>query len=104
MEDDAGEPLSVLRVDGGASVNNFMMQFQSDILRKPIDRPKMIETTAFGAAFLAGLAVGVWKDINDISSIRQSDRIFEPDMDLQEAQALHKKWLKAVERSAKWEE
>ena len=104
MEDDAGEPLSVLRVDGGASVNNFMMQFQSDILRKPIDRPKMIETTAFGAAFLAGLAVGVWKDINDISSIRESDRIFEPDMDLQEAQALHKKWLKAVERSAKWEE
>ena len=104
MEDDAGEPLSVLRVDGGASVNNFMMQFQSDILRKPIDRPKMIETTAFGAAFLAGLAVGVWKNIDDISSIRESDRIFEPDMDLQEAQALHKKWLKAVERSAKWEE
>ena len=59
MEKDAGEPLSVLRVDGGASVNNFMMQFQSDILRKPIDRPKMVETTAFGAAFLAGLAVGV---------------------------------------------
>ena len=104
MEDDAGEPLSVLRVDGGASVNNFMMQFQSDILRKPIDRPKMIETTAFGAAFLAGLAVGVWKNIDDISSIRESDRIFEPDMDLQEAQALHKKWLKAVDRSAKWEE
>ena len=104
MEDDAGEPLSVLRVDGGASVNNFMMQFQSDILRKPIDRPKMIETTAFGAAFLAGLAVGLWKNIDDISSIRESDRIFEPDMDLQEAQALHKKWLKAVERSAKWEE
>lgn len=104
MEDDAGEPLSVLRVDGGASVNNFMMQFQSDILRKPIDRPKMIETTAFGAAFLAGLAVGVWKNIDDISSIRESDRIFEPDMDLQEAQSLHKKWLKAVERSAKWEE
>lgn len=104
MEDDAGEPLSVLRVDGGASVNNFMMQFQSDILRKPIDRPKMIETTAFGAAFLAGLAVGVWKNIDDISSIRESDRIFEPDMELQEAQALHKKWLKAVERSAKWEE
>lgn len=104
MEEDAGEPLSVLRVDGGASVNNFMMQFQSDILRKPIDRPKMIETTAFGAAFLAGLAVGVWKNIDDISSIRESDRIFEPDMDIQEAQALHKKWLKAVERSAKWEE
>lgn len=104
MEKDAGEPLSVLRVDGGASVNNFMMQFQSDILRKPIDRPKMVETTAFGAAFLAGLAVGVWKDISDISSIRESDRVFEPKMDAQEAAGLHKKWLKAVERSAKWEE
>ncbi len=104
MEKDAGEPLSVLRVDGGASVNNFMMQFQSDILRKPIDRPKMVETTAFGAAFLAGLAVGVWKDISDISSIRESDRVFQPRMDAQEAEVLHKKWLKAVERSAKWEE
>ena len=104
MEKDAGEPLSVLRVDGGASVNNFMMQFQSDILRKPIDRPKMVETTAFGAAFLAGLAVGVWKDISDIGAIRESDRVFRPSMDAQEAEALHKKWLKAVERSAKWEE
>ena len=104
MEKDAGEPLSVLRVDGGASVNNFMMQFQSDILRKPIDRPKMVETTAFGAAFLAGLAVGVWKDIGDIASIRESDRVFTPEMDVTEAAALHKKWLRAVERAAKWEE
>lgn len=104
MEKDAGEPLSVLRVDGGASVNNFMMQFQSDILRKPIDRPKMVETTAFGAAFLAGLAVGVWKDIGDIASIRESDRVFTPEMDVTEAAALYKKWLRAVERAAKWEE
>lgn len=104
MEQDAGDPLSVLRVDGGASVNNFMMQFQSDILRKPIDRPKMIETTAFGAAFLAGLAVGVWSDISDIADIRESDRVFTPQMDENEAKALHKKWLRAVERAAKWEE
>ena len=104
MEKDAGEPLSVLRVDGGASVNNFMMQFQSDILRKPIDRPKMVETTAFGAAFLAGLAVGVWKDIGDIADIRESDRVFTPQMEAEEATALHKKWLCAVERAAKWEE
>lgn len=104
MELDAGEPLSVLRVDGGASVNNFMMQFQSDILRKPIDRPKMVETTAFGAAFLAGLAVGVWNDIKDIADIRVSDRVFTPQMDESEAAALHKKWLRAVERAAKWEE
>lgn len=104
MEQDAGEPLSVLRVDGGASVNNFMMQFQSDILGKPIDRPKMVETTAFGAAFLAGLAVGAWNDIGDISAIRESDRIFMPAMEEAQAQSLHEKWLKAVERSAKWEE
>ncbi len=104
MELDAGEPLSVLRVDGGASVNNFMMQFQSDILRKPIDRPKMVETTAFGAAFLAGLAVGVWSDIGDIALLRESDRVFTPQMDEDEAAALHHKWLRAVERAAKWEE
>ncbi len=104
MELDAGEPLSVLRVDGGASVNNFMMQFQSDILRKPIDRPKMVETTAFGAAFLAGLAVGVWNDISDIAGIRESDRVFTPQMDENEAAGLHRKWLRAVERAAKWEE
>lgn len=104
MELDAGEPLSVLRVDGGASVNNFMMQFQSDILRKPIDRPKMVETTAFGAAFLAGLAVGVWNDISDIALLRESDRVFTPQMDENEAAALHHKWLRAVERAAKWEE
>ncbi len=104
MELDAGEPLSVLRVDGGASVNNFMMQFQSDILRKPIDRPKMVETTAFGAAFLAGLAVGVWNDISDIAGIRESDRVFTPRMDENEAAGLHRKWLRAVERAAKWEE
>ena len=104
MELDAGEPLSVLRVDGGASVNNFMMQFQSDILRKPIDRPKMVETTAFGAAFLAGLAVGVWNDMSDIAGIRESDKVFTPQMDEDEAAALHHKWLRAVERAAKWEE
>ena len=104
MEKDSGEELSVLRVDGGASVNNFMMQFQSDILRKPIDRPKMVETTAFGAAFLAGLAAGVWSDIGDITAIRESDRIFEAQMDAEKAEKLHKTWLRAVERAAKWEE
>ena len=104
MEKDSGEELSVLRVDGGASVNNFMMQFQSDILRKPIDRPKMVETTAFGAAFLAGLAAGVWNDIGDITAIRESDRVFEAQMEAEKAEKLHKTWLRAVERAAKWEE
>lgn len=104
MQADAGEPLSVLRVDGGASVNNFMMQFQSDILRLPIDRPKMVETTAFGAAFLAGLATGVWKSLDDITALRESDRVFTPQMEAAAAAELYKKWLRAVERAAKWEE
>ena len=102
MEKDAGHPLSVLRVDGGASVSNFLMQFQSDMIRKPIDRPKMVETTAFGAAFLAGLAVGVWNDMEDITKIRQSDRVFNPVMDAEKAKEQHKAWLRAVERSMNW--
>lgn len=104
MEKDCGEELSALRVDGGASVNNFMLQFQSDILGKPIDRPKMVETTAFGAAFLAGLAVGLWDDMSEITSLRRSDRVFVPEMDENEAAKLYAKWLKAVERAAKWED
>lgn len=104
MESDAGEKLSVLRVDGGASVNNFLLQFQSDLLRKPIDRPQMVETTAFGAAFLAGLATGVWSSVDEIKKLRKSDRVFEPIMDESDAEKLHATWLRAVERSAKWEE
>lgn len=104
METDLGEKLSTLRVDGGASVNNLMMQFQSDLLRIPIDRPQMVETTAFGAAFVAGLASGVWSSIEDISSLRKSDRIFTPEMDEKEAQEKHAKWLRAVDRACAWEE
>lgn len=104
METDGGSELSVLRVDGGASVNNFLMQFQSDILQKPIDRPKMVETTAFGAAFLAGLATGVWSDVSEITKIRESDRVFQPEMSVEDAGKLHSTWLRAVERSSKWEE
>lgn len=104
MESDAGEKLSVLRVDGGASVNNFLLQFQSDLIRKPIDRPQMVETTAFGAAFLAGLATGVWSSVDEIKKLRKSDRVFEPVMDESDAEKLHAMWLRAVERSAKWEE
>jgi glycerol kinase len=103
MEEDAGRPLSVLRVDGGASVSNFMMQFEADMLRKPIDRPRMVETTAFGAAFLAGLAAGVWSDIGEINDIRVSDRIFVPQMDEEKAKEYYKTWLRAVERSERWD-
>ncbi len=102
MEVDSGKPLSVLRVDGGASVSDVMMQFQSDILNKPIDRPEMVETTAFGAAFLAGLAVGVWKDISDISALRKSQRIFTPKMPQEEAAKYLREWKRAVERAADW--
>ena len=70
MQVDAESPISVLRVDGGASVSSFLMQFQADMLRVPIDRPKLVETTAFGAAFLAGLACGVWERVDDIALLR----------------------------------
>ena len=103
MEEDSGRPLSVLRVDGGASVSNFMMQFEADMLRKPIDRPRMVETTAFGAAFLAGLAAGVWSDIGEINDIRVSDRIFVPQMGEEKAKEYYKTWLRAVERSERWD-
>lgn len=103
MEHDAENKLSVLRVDGGASVSDFLMQFQSDILRRPIDRPKMVETTAFGAAFLAGLAAGVWRDVSQIKTIRQSERLFTPAMPEKAAIAYHDKWLRAVKRAEKWE-
>lgn len=103
MEIDAGNQISVLRVDGGASVSNFLMQFQSDMVRKPIDRPKMVETTAFGAAFLAGIAGGVWHDIGDIATIRQSDRIFNPQMEAEQSKRQHDNWLRAVGRSEKWD-
>ena len=102
MAIDAGDNISVLRVDGGASVSNILMQFQCDMVRKPIDRPKMVETTAFGAAFLAGLAVGLWNDISDIASIRQSDKIFTPEMDEALAKKYHQGWLRAAERSLHW--
>ncbi len=103
MELDSGRTLSVLRVDGGASVSDFLMQFQADILRKPIDRPKMVETTAFGAAFLAGLAAGLWTELSEIAGLRQSEKVFAPAMDEQTAKKYHSEWLRAVERAKKWE-
>ena len=103
MEQDAGAPMQILRVDGGASVNRFLMQFQADILRCPIDRPAMVETTALGAAFLAGLYAGVWMDIADIARIRESSHIFRPKMDAEQALRCCERWHKAVERAKDWE-
>ena len=103
MEKDSGLRIQELRVDGGACVNDLMMQFQADILRCPVVRPQVIETTALGAAYFAGLAVGFWKDENEIQSIWKADRIFEPQMD--EALAIEKRsrWLDALGRSRDWE-
>ena len=102
MERDSGRTLNALKADGGASACDFLMQFQSDILGIPIDRPKMIETTAFGAAFLAGLSAGLWEDKTDILRLRQSEKIFTPKMSREEAAKLHSEWLRAVEKAEGW--
>ncbi len=103
MQDASNNKLSVLRVDGGASVSDFMMQFQADVLRIPIDRPKLVETTALGAAFLAGLHAGVWNDTNDILGLRTVERIFTPTMPEITAESYHKTWKRAVSRASEWE-
>lgn len=103
MQSDSGIGISQLRVDGGASANNLLMQFQADILQAPVIRPKIIETTALGAAFLAGLAVGFWKDQSEIESIWQTDRVFEPSMEANEVIQRRQRWKKALERSKDWE-
>jgi glycerol kinase len=104
MEEDSGIKLQALKVDGGACANNFLMQFQSDILGTPVQRPEVIETTALGAAYLAGLAVGYWKDKEDIAVNCKISRTFEPNMDEEKRAELIKGWHKAVERSQNWEE
>ena len=104
MEKDLGKPLSSLWVDGGASVSNFMMQFQADLLRCSIYRPKMVETTAAGAAYLAGLAVGLWGSPEEIAKNRSLEQVFAPKMPAEQAQQYLRQWHRAVTRSLKWEE
>jgi glycerol kinase len=104
MEKDSGKPTQELRVDGGATANNFLMQFQADLLGCEIKRPKIIETTAIGAAFLAGLAVGFWKNQDEIQSLWESDRNFHPEMDSEKREKMLHFWHKAVERSKNWAE
>ena len=104
MQDDSGITLKALKVDGGAVANNFLMQFQSDILGVPVDRPMVTETTAMGAAFLAGLAVGFWKDKAEIAAKWNVDRTFKPAMAEEVRVAKYKGWAKAVERSRNWED
>lgn len=103
MEQDSGSKLQTLKVDGGASANNFLMQFQSDVLNTPVERPAVIETTALGAAYLAGLAVGFWKDIDDIKTNVNTSSTFTPNMEEDRREALTTQWHKAVDRSRGWE-
>ncbi|MFD6440713.1 glycerol kinase GlpK [Peribacillus sp. NPDC060186] len=97
MEADSGIELKTLRVDGGAVKNDFLMQFQSDLLRVPVERPTINETTALGAAYLAGLAVGYWKDQEEIAQQWAIDKTFNPSMDEQESEKLYDGWKKAVQ-------
>jgi glycerol kinase len=102
MEEDSGIKLEALKVDGGACANNFLMQFQSDILGVQVDRPEVIETTALGAAYLAGLAVGYWKDQDDVSKNWAISRRFTPDMEDCKREELVCGWHEAVKRSTGW--
>ena len=102
MESDAGQPLTTLRVDGGASANNLLMQFQSDMLDVPVERPSIIETTALGAAYLAGIAVGYWKK-EELAAKWQLQERFEPQMKEEERSTLYRGWQKAVKRTMDWE-
>ncbi len=101
MEKDSGEKTKEMRVDGGASANNFLMQFQADLVRTSIKRPKMTETTALGAAYLAGLAIGFWK-LEDLKSLWESDKTFDPEMEQEKVKGYLHFWKKAVERSKNW--
>lgn len=104
MEEDSNIKLQSLKVDGGAVGNDFLMQFQADILSSIVERPRIIETTALGVAYLAGLAVGFWKDKKEVLDNWQIDRKFVPNMDIEKINKLYKGWKKAVERSFAWEE
>ena len=102
MKEDSGLELTHIQVDGGASSNDFLMQFQADMLERKIRRPKNVEATAMGAAYLAGLAVGFWKDIDEIRSLKGEATQFEPLMDTAERDKLYKGWNKAVKYSYAW--
>jgi glycerol kinase len=103
LERDTGLRADALQVDGGASANDFLMQFQADVLGVPVRRPRVLETTALGAAYLAGLAVGFWRDRAEIEANWQEERCFEPRLSADRREALYAGWLRAVERSRGWE-
>jgi glycerol kinase len=102
MQKDAGLTLTELRVDGGATASDLLMQFQADLLGVPVVRPKVLETTALGAGYLAGLAVGYWSDPADVAANWRVDRSFEPSMSRDRVAELTAGWNKAVERARGW--
>ena len=104
MEKDSGIPVAELRVDGGAAANNLLLQFQADLLQVPVVRPRVAETTAFGAACLAGLAVGFWRDREEVRRAWQPDRTFEPGKSKDEVTHRRSRWAEALNRAREWEQ
>ena len=104
MEQSCGGAISELRADGGASANNMLMQFQADLLQAPVVRPRVIETTALGAAYLAGLATGFWKNRDEVHHAWQAERAFQPCMSADEAAHRRRRWAEALRRATDWEE
>ena len=104
MRQDAGCDITALRADGGASVSDILMQMQADLLRIPVDRPTMVETTAFGAASLAGLACGLWRDTEELAALRRSQRMFLPQRPQADCDDEYRLWKKAVSRACHWAE
>jgi glycerol kinase len=102
MDRESGASMDLLRVDGGACADDLLMQIQADLLQMPVERPELIETSAFGAAALAGLAVGFWENKEEIKSMRTVGRIFEPQISSDEAEARYARWMNAVERCKDW--
>jgi glycerol kinase len=102
MDKDTHQPFHELRVDGGAAANDILMQFQSDLLQLPVRRPAVLETTALGAAYLAGLAVNFWSSTDEIGKLRGADTVFEPKADRKEMEARQAKWQDAVKRAGGW--
>jgi glycerol kinase len=103
MQADSSTPIRELRVDGGAAANDLLMQFQADLLGVPVVRPKVLETTALGAAYLAGLAVGVWGSTDELQSHREIERTFEPQIPRDQVAHRRERWKRALERSRQWE-
>ena len=99
MADDRGEAGSILKVDGGAASNNLLMQMQSDLLNRPVSRPETVETTALGAAMLAGLAVGFWRDTDELASSWQEERCFLPQAGKEWQETLLDQWAKALNKT-----